>query len=223
MDPRVFVWASLQPLSSPRNLNKLFWLLCFSLRNCLLIMRLVTLLEVSEIEFMHGKELKKKNWDKLSVSSSLQLTGNIVHTLTSSWETLSNMKLHRWNRRYVTGSEEKNTFKLLQIRATSKWPQQCTSELWPLDISLEHHQAPQQSADNQIVSSHLVQRPALFLLFLYSVDQEDHVPPTQKPSLAQQTANKHSDQGTEWTARFIPAEHLWTPAAQLGSWTWVCN
>lgn len=47
-------------------------------------MRLVTLLEVSEIEFMHGKESKKKNWDKLSVSSNLQLTGNIVHTLTSS-------------------------------------------------------------------------------------------------------------------------------------------
>lgn len=174
-------------------------------------------------DWIHARQrVKKKNWDKLSVSSSLQLTGNIVHTLTTSWETLSNMKLHRWNRRYVTGSEEKNTFKLLQIRATSKWPQ-CTSELWPLDISLEHHQAPQQSADNQIESSHSVQRPALFLLFLYSVDQEDHVPPTQKPSLAQQTANKHSDQGTEWTGRFIPAEHLWTPAAQSGSRTWVCN
>lgn len=94
------------------------------------------------------------------------------------------MKLHRWNRRYVTGSEEKNTFTIIKvqklpIRATSKCPQQCKSELWPLDISLEHHQAPQQSADNLMVPSHSVRRPALFLLFLYSVDQEDHVPPTQ--------------------------------------------
>lgn len=64
------------------------------------------------------------------------------------------------------------------------------SELWPLDISLQHHQAPQQSADNQMVPSRSVRRPALFLLFLYSVDQDDHVPPTQKPSLAQQTANQ---------------------------------
>lgn len=108
-------------------------------------------------ETMTGKQ--KAQSECLELSAAHRVT---VHELTSLLETWQ--CLIRSSSSYVTGNEKKNPFILIKgkkpakqlllkimwnnrkVQSSFKYSQQAKNELWPSDISLQHHHAAPQTA-----------------------------------------------------------------------------